>query len=81
MKKKETKTTASPLNEPTPEETQELQEIYEERKIKFGNDKQKVNQSSQPIYNVFNFFIGGPNNADIVNDQYGKPNVPPYGGG
>ena len=33
--------------------------------------------SSQPIYNIFNFFIGGPNKATIDNDQKGKPN-PPY---
>lgn len=34
--------------------------------------------SSQPIYNIFNFFIGGPNKADIKNDQKGKPGPPPY---
>lgn len=34
--------------------------------------------SSQPIYNIFNFFIGGPNKAKINNDQKGKPGTPPY---
>lgn len=29
------------------------------------------------IYNFFNFFIGGDNQADIKNKQTGKPN-PPY---
>lgn len=33
---------------------------------------------SQPIYNYFQFFIGGPNNID-KNKQQGKPQVPPYG--
>ena len=33
--------------------------------------------SSQPIYNIFNFFIGGPNKATIDNDQKGKPGGPP----
>lgn len=34
--------------------------------------------TSQPIYNYFQFFIGGPNNID-KNKQQGKPTVPPYG--
>ena len=33
--------------------------------------------TSQPIYNIFNFFIGGPNKADIANKQSGKPGGPP----
>lgn len=35
--------------------------------------------TSQPIYNFFQFFIGGPNNADNTkNKQQGKPAQPPY---
>lgn len=34
---------------------------------------------SQPIYNYFQFFIGG--NTVDKNKQQGKPTVPPYGGG
>lgn len=35
--------------------------------------------TSQPIYNFFQFFIGGPNNADNTkNKQQGKPALPPY---
>jgi hypothetical protein len=32
---------------------------------------------SQPIYNYFQFFIGGRNNAK-TNKQQGKPGPPPY---
>lgn len=35
--------------------------------------------TSQPIYNFFQFFIGGPNRADNTkNKQVGKPGQPPY---
>lgn len=35
--------------------------------------------TSQPIYNFFQFFIGGPNNSDNTkNKQVGKPGQPPY---
>lgn len=33
--------------------------------------------TSQPIYNYFQFFIGGPNNV-AKNKQQGKPTIPPY---
>ena len=33
--------------------------------------------TSQPIYNYFQFFIGGPNNV-AKNKQQGKPGTPPY---
>jgi len=36
--------------------------------------------TSQPIYNFIQFFIGGPNHADKTkNKQEGKPGAPPYG--
>jgi hypothetical protein len=35
--------------------------------------------SQMPIYNVFNFFIGGPNKVvDMKNHVEGKPTQPPY---
>lgn len=77
MKKNETKT-KSPLDELSDEEIKELQEIYEQRKIKFGADSQKTGALNQPIYNFFSFIIGGPNQSDIANEQQGKPNQPPY---
>ena len=34
---------------------------------------------SQPIYTVFNFFFGGPNNVNKVKSNVeGKPTQPPY---
>lgn len=48
----------SPLAELSEEEIKELQEIYEQRKIKFGSDKQKTGALNQPIYNFFQFIIG-----------------------
>ena len=39
----------------------------------------KEHYSQQPIYNVFNFFIGGPNKVGTVDSHVeGKPSQPPY---
>ena len=62
-KKKLTKADLDPKNFTSQEENEAAVEEY---------------YSQQPIYNVFNFFIGGPNKAKIKNTQTGKPNVPPY---
>lgn len=72
---------SSPLEALSEEEIKELQEIYEQRKVKFASDKQEVNNTSQPIYSNITINIGGPNAIDSATDQYGKPTVPPYGGG
>jgi hypothetical protein len=63
-KKKKTKTTEpKPGDFKTQAEAEEAVEEY----IK-----------SQPIYTVFNFFFGGPNNVNkIKSNVEGKPN-PPY---
>jgi len=35
--------------------------------------------SQQPIYNIFNFFIGGPNKVGSIDSKVaGKPSQPPY---
>ena len=35
--------------------------------------------SQQPIYNIFNFFIGGPNKVGSLDSKVsGKPSQPPY---
>lgn len=67
------------LKDLTPEELQALmksmgmsQESEEEEYI-----ENHGNQNS-PIYNFFQFFIGGPNRADTSNKQQGKPQQPPY---
>lgn len=82
MSKKETKTNAktSPLANLSEEEIQELQEIYENRKLKFAGDKQKVSGTSQPIYSNITINIGGPNSVDSSTEQAGKPGgpYPPY---
>lgn len=67
MKKKKLKTTKktekdlAPENFKTQAEAEEAAEEY---------------VTNQPIYNYFQFFIGGPNNV-AKNKQEGKPN-PPY---
>lgn len=63
--KKLTKADLAPENFKTKEENEAALEEY---------------TTSQPIYNYFQFFIGGPNNVE-KNKQQGKPQVPPYGGG
>lgn len=51
------------LNAPTREEAEQLLEEYNTQNL---------------IYNFFNFFIGGSNEADIKNRQTGKPGQPYY---
>lgn len=59
MGKKKRKITKSDiLNAPTREEAEQLLEEYSAQNL---------------IYNFFNFFIGGSNEADIRNRQTGKP--------
>jgi hypothetical protein len=62
--KKSTKTKAETTKEASePEEVED--EVYDNK--------------TNLIYNFFNFFIGGSNQADIKNKQEGKPGAPPYG--
>lgn len=60
--KKKTEEDLAPENFKTQTEAEEAAEEY---------------ITSQPIYNYFQFFIGGPNNID-KNKQQGKPKEPPY---
>lgn len=60
--KKLTKADLAPENFKTKEENEAALEEY---------------TTSQPIYNYFQFFIGGPNNVE-KNKQQGKPQQPPY---
>jgi len=61
--KKLTKADLAPENFKTKEEHEAAIEEY---------------NTSQPIYNFFQFFIGGPNNAgNTKNKQEGKPGQPP----
>lgn len=58
--------------------TKTIKEIVSESKT-LEEAQQKVAEQEEEeysgnlIYNFFNFFIGGPNTADIKNRQTGKP--------
>lgn len=50
----------------------------EEETTESGEPKKEGYFTNSPIYNFFQFFIGGPNHADTTNKQQGKPAQPPY---
>lgn len=64
--------------------TKTIEEIVKETKAAGGTveDAQEAASeiySQQPIYNIFNFFIGGPNKVGTVDSKVsGKPSQPPY---
>ena len=43
-----------------------------------GEEMQEEEYNTPFSYNIFSFFIGGPNRVKQKNKQKGKPNVPPY---
>jgi hypothetical protein len=52
--------------------------VHQMKDIAGEDQEEEETYLSQPIYNIFNFFIGGPNKAKIRNKAFGKPNYPPY---